>query len=366
MDKIVINLLSKETIPNFLAIREFEPQIVVSFVTDEFEDQISLFSRITKAEHQKVSVKAYNVDMVLNAVKNIAENYKEGTKLILNFTGGTKVMSAAMVLQGLLIGKNVELIYVNSALEQIEHVWLNEENQLITKSSLIQTKLSIKDNIALKGEQLKYVEESLSEHANERLELSEELALNSAFTGVFNKQGRFFENKNLKPEAFLKLRGNVEIGYTPNQLYAYTNQGEFEFPHPDGGRYLTGEWLEEFTFNELKKSNYFDYVGKGLKLDFKNFILQQKSFDKNELDVVVSKGLKSAIIECKAGKVTQEHVYKLDAIRNYLLGPFGKAMFVCRFTPPPNIIEKCKDLNIALCANSHLKNITGKTIKLLK
>jgi len=71
---------------------------------------------------------------------------------------------------------------------------------------------------------------------------------------------------------------------------------------------------------------------------------------------VVTKGRKAAIIECKAGGVFQDHVYKLATLKDYLLGPFGKAFLVCRFRPGnPGIAEKCRDLGVQLVSGREIR-----------
>ncbi|MEA3496633.1 MAG: DUF1887 family CARF protein, partial [Bacteroidota bacterium] len=102
---------------------------------------------------------------------------------------------------------------------------------------------------------------------------------------------------------------------------------------------------------------------------FSNVVFKYKAEkndkQKNEIDIVLTKGLKTVFIECKAGNVFQNHVYKLNSLKKYFLGPFGNAVLVTKYKPQPWIIEKCNDYNIKVLYGKHVKDIHNEIYKLL-
>lgn len=365
MERILVNILSKETLPNLIAIRHFSPHRVIALSTAEFSTQHKDFEVYCNLPHTKITVDAFNPEPIFEAIVNLKNELPPNAELIINYTGGTKVMSTAVVLQTILQLQNrAQLVYINTQMQRVELMQINDGKLEVGKET-ITVKLNIEDSIALRGESIKSIERSLSANALERVELTCLLSKHPALIPLFDKQKRFFEGRNLKHSFELDIAHKFYLSYNTKKIELEMKEGLMEYGHTDGGRYFTGEWLEEFVMYTLQQSECFDYVAKGLVLNFKSDVLRSKLWDKNELDIVVSNKLTTAILECKAGAVTQDHVYKLDAIRNYLLGPFGKAAFACRFAPSDNIKEKCKDLKISIIADQQLESIVEEINHLL-
>jgi len=71
---------------------------------------------------------------------------------------------------------------------------------------------------------------------------------------------------------------------------------------------------------------------------------------KSEIDILVNNHQKLIVIECKSGKVNQNDVYKVDAVREIYGGDISQAILASYYPVPANLREKCKTLQIALFA----------------
>ena len=374
MARILINLHSKQTIPNYIAIKEINPDKVVALATTDYSEQTNVFEEITGIAHVLTSIDAYNLEYNFNAIQNIINQWDHGDEIVINYTGGTKIMSVSLVLKVLLSAQQaLSFVYVNTYSNKLEYLKLSTDKKLKSFSGNINTKVLLETYILLKGEKIKSVEDRPTSNIIDRFNLTESLLLEKDLSKIFNKQGLFFKRKGLNSgpkKSYMHRLATCEISWTPNRITALWGSNKLDFPHQDGGKYFTGAWLEEYVFVKLAKTQFYDEVLSNVKFDFTSFSIENKPFKddifKNEMDVVVTKGLNTVFIECKAGQVKQDHVYKLQALRDYFLGTFGKAVMVCKLSPKPHIVEKCKDVNITIVSGNEIKNINKIINKLIE
>lgn len=76
---------------------------------------------------------------------------------------------------------------------------------------------------------------------------------------------------------------------------------------------------------------------------------------KNEIDVLLNNQQKLIFIECKSGQVTQNDIYKIDAVRETYGGDISLAVLASYYPVEDNLREKCKDLQINLFAPSYIE-----------
>ena len=75
---------------------------------------------------------------------------------------------------------------------------------------------------------------------------------------------------------------------------------------------------------------------------------------KNEVDVLLNNQQKLIFIECKSGNVTQNDIYKVDAVRETYGGDISLAVLASYYPVEDSLQEKCKDLQINLFAPAYI------------
>ena len=250
MSKVLINLHSAQTIPNYIAIKEIKPDLVIAFATEKFKDQVTLFESSTRIEHVYKEINAYDIESNFVIIQKLIDDLGEENELLINYTGGTKVMAISVILKILLsTNQKLSFIYVNTFGNSIEYLELSENKQLTTFNSDISVKIYLETYINLKGERLKSVEHRLTDKIIERYPLSEQLLINNSLSKIFNKQKTFFEGRNVKRENFID-HNNFELSWNNDSIDMKIKDNIYHYLHNDGGVYFTGGWLEEYVFDD--------------------------------------------------------------------------------------------------------------------
>lgn len=77
---------------------------------------------------------------------------------------------------------------------------------------------------------------------------------------------------------------------------------------------------------------------------------------KNEVDVLLNNQQQLIFIECKSGQVTQNDIYKVDAVRETYGGDISLAVLASYYPVDEHLQEKCKDLQINLFAPTYIND----------
>jgi len=115
---------------------------------------------------------------------------------------------------------------------------------------------------------------------------------------------------------------------------------------PDFAKYLSGGWFEEYVYAQCKP-----YEEKGIIKDLRINVkleldqaysggISERSSEHNELDITFTDGYSLYIVECKAGKVTQEQVMKLQNLVRFYGGVEGRGIVACCFPPSAESVRK--------------------------
>lgn len=102
--------------PIVLNIRLFDPEKILFLYTDKSEetlDKVVELCRLTPKEYSKAKVNETDPLDIYREIKKAYQEWKNPEKVYIDFTGGTKAMSAAAALAGALI--KVQLVYVGSS-----------------------------------------------------------------------------------------------------------------------------------------------------------------------------------------------------------------------------------------------------------
>jgi hypothetical protein len=383
MAKILINLLSEQTVQNYIAIKELAPEKVIALVTDKYLQQVDMFADITSVPHETIEVKPFLMQETITLLGAYLKDMSSEDEIILNFTGGTKIMALASVFAAMNLQATViKLLYVNTSKNCCEHYLWQNANMKPPQIEPFKDDIKFDLFVKLAGESIKSVGiNDISDIAN-RLTMTEWIFNQRANVGQC--YGECFEQVGARRKVcnskILQVKdGSREVAeiqwQADNLAVSPKDKKAFAVKMNEPGGYIAGGWLEELCFAKLHDSGLFDQVLGSVVIDLSETTKMSRSLhgyqagDKNELDVVVTKGVNATLIECKAGKLAQEHLYKLYALTEYLCGTYGKAFLVTAYPRRklekayPEFLEKARDMGITIVAGDDISNIAAITAK---
>lgn len=103
MKKILVSLISEQTIPNILAIHHFKPNELLFITTDEMEKKrkidaiMNTLQKLRLNYEDKSNRLVVQEDSIIDCHRKIDKwiEGKENSEFVINLTGGTKIMSIA-------------------------------------------------------------------------------------------------------------------------------------------------------------------------------------------------------------------------------------------------------------------------------
>jgi hypothetical protein len=335
--KILINIISGQTFPNFIATSIERPDVNVLLYTKESEVYLNNYVNALKhlgISHDKknnFSVDAFDIEKIETVCKDILSIYRSD-ELILNYTGGTKPMSIATFSVFRELGL---LLYVDSQSNKIHYY----KNGKYFDKVFDKIHCDVKTYLYLSGYDMEPPKQKIDwVFKREKLTL-----------WMMDYSINYIDEKGLNK--FLTIRKNFDkvIGanYTSHKgekLSEYfINVSERKSYANDA----QGGWLEEWTFLKLSQMKWFDYVQYSTK-PFNNKV-------HSEIDVFAIRNGIAYLFECKSGTVdTRNEIEKLFTNIQRYGGRFGKAVLVC-FEISPVMKDLAKLLNITVLTASGLR-----------
>ena len=352
MKKTIINIVSAQTLPNYLFVKQMYEQKdkivwIVSSNKKVQQAMSSLSSNLSDiTNQQKISLEEgseENVDCITNLLKKempINDNY------YVNLTGGTKLMAIAVYNFFKNNCKNASFFYIPLPRNIIKNIMTQEEKEITYRISISEY-LSLYDMKSRNGngrkpylsfEQAKdmfYKMNDIGEKYHNELSELRELKKKNRFDG---DNGR---NKS-KPRPYSDINGiNLKEGIggdkstRAERIENFIEQNELPkkcekgFISGEDMVCLTGEWLEDLVYYITEKKESPDEIMCG--------IVPMRNGDElsdNELDVIYIKDNKLYIRECKTnweeGKMFNEIVYKAVAIKSLFGLSVKSSVYSCR------------------------------------
>lgn len=318
--KIIVSLISEQTIPNFEFIKEKIKEIeALLFITTPSMEKSGNREWILKALGDNdlevldpILVNAFSFEDI---EEKLAQSINDEDLYLVNLTGGTKIMSLAVY--DFFKSVNSQMFYLTGRGQYIKiHPGRTKPVfNLKSKTSLTDYMIAYGFEITNKSTPLYSFDQSnqllkyfLNHFDKENdPEILEELR-NGRSKGIKNIEtiknlSSFLNKLNIKPQAENKL-------------------SKYEC------RYLSGDWLEEYLYyfllNELNISDF--EIGLGWNVE--------KNGNQNEFDVLVMRNNKLYLFECKTSiyldaeenwTFISDIIYKSDSLRNQL-GLFAQSI----------------------------------------
>lgn len=344
MKKTIVNIISEQTIPNYLFIKaNYELGDSLLFISsDKYKERIEWIVNTLAyrfpCEIERVVFPAgceerwVDMQELLQKVLSAEKHY------LVNLTGGTKYMS-------LLVQHVFEPF--KSKFGYIPH----PKNCFLVPNK----------NEALPLDYRITVDEYLSNYnvAYTHKEVVEEEAYTDCFfrrfvTGrlnfdVVNSLRAYRDKKQIKISEIETCEGTEkrprieglsdflkDIGF-PMGSEGVLNKKEIE--------YLTGGWFEEYMYHIIKKHIHPQDIRLGV------LIKKTENHNQNDLDVVFTSGNKLFVIECKTGidgvRMFNETVYKATAIKEAVLGLSANTFIVSLATEDEQLKATAKNMGIS-------------------
>lgn len=319
MKRILVNLVSEQTTPNFLFIKEMlqENDELLFISSEKFKNQIDW---ILKAVNE--------TDCIINKIilpdgieedwtfmiSLINQNLFKDNKYIVNLTCGTKYMSSAV--QKVFENFNAEFYYIPFP----KNIILKFGDKIVKEISY---RMSIKEffdcnntpipkhkNITKSEE---YTRSFFNLFTNSKVSYD---VIEKIRIGYRNKTVKITdietkENEEKKPQIPDLSKFLSKIDFT-QQEKEYLNKNETE--------YLTGGWFEEYIFSLIIEKISPQNILLGVELP----ITENNQISRRDLDIVFTFENKLFVIECKTGidreYMFNETVYKAAALKNERLG----------------------------------------------
>lgn len=291
MAKVLVSLVSDQTIPNVELIKEFENQVerFVFISSEKMRKQLSWIieaCNLTKDKYLTKEVNPYDIkdiELKLNELDFFDD------EIIVNITCGTKI--SLLVVNEFFRGIGATIYYVTG----------NKSQYLKVFPSRGQMSLTLNANIDLKTYLLSYgfrFEPNIPKH---EFEQSEKI-FNFYNECSHEVRNQIFEQIRLRREkVFNVLNNQIICEFLESVNYPITN---YTLSKKDT-KYLSGDWFEEWVYYKIKNDLEIqdDKIATGIE------ILKEGS--KNELDVVFLYEHKLYVIECKTAVYEKREIKKL-------------------------------------------------------
>lgn len=338
--KILINLIGGQTIPNLIAYKYVNPDLVILLYSEDSARQKDYFIQTcNSSQAEEIQIPPYDYYEIKSILRNILKKYSKD-ELILNFTSGTKIMSIA----------SFELFRENS----FESIYIDSQNNKIYKYKGIDVKsielnipLTLEEYLKINGHTFKLSEEK--EVDETKKEYFEYLEVNynkniAEFLAKINSSYETDKNKFYKEEYCLE-EGNYKYFWN-NEKKSSTivlNDQKFEIFGKDSIKYITGLWFEDLVYyKKFYDSNLYDEILRNIHIQ--NSKTKQ---DMIELDIIGLYKNNFHLFELKSGKPKREALNNLKTVKEQL-GRYTKVFLISYFDLDENdpLKDRMQDLGI--------------------
>lgn len=356
--EIMFHLVGEQAIPIFLAVIQFPKNVRHYLLTTESEKTKKTVANLketlkSKGFHAEIHIlgnekNATSFDVMNAQIKNVFKKYNpEGLACSFNITGGTKPMSISAVLASNTLKPKPSLFYLNFYSREI--LWLDGKTDPLTE------RMKLADFVLLAGLQLKTPEKITVEPSKKFLNFLADNAYHfqrcqvDFANYVQKKVDKYFTDGFKKLEESLQKKKKLAEWQSFWKQYL-DSAGEKGISKVAQASFLGGIWLEYYVYKKLKNvSGITEILHSAELMDNENAVRQ-------EIDVAYTDGFSLVIIECKAGKIIQDHIQKLENLRNVYAGAMSSGGIVC--------INKSQMSKIISSRIIDSKNIAAFSIKI--
>ncbi len=364
MKKILINIISGQLLPNYVATKHVNPDLCISLYTKDSKKLLKSFEDYfnNQMKFHDIEIDAYDYIKIYNTIKNTLNEYKNN-EIISNFTGGTKIMSLALF--NAAKEENIKNIYINT--EGNEIIEFTEEINTFP----IQIKTTIKEIFKLNGQEIEIQPAQLDDKYLDTYNFLKDYHL--VFERYINKfRTKFMKNIQIEPASkgsfagtFIKYENGfskVKFVFNGEPLYEKEEKGAELIT------FISGFWFEYYCLKVLENLNFFDELVMNVKLKVQNnnnSNINKKKVKNtatiNEIDIIGLKGIYPYIFECKSGNFSAANIDKLFGLKDSLtrysnLYVITYYRFKSSNPQNPPAMQKAREKNIEIITYEDLEN----------
>jgi hypothetical protein len=299
MPTLQINIISEQTIPNILFIKQFEGQtdgyVFVSTPKMNQQGQLQAIIEVCQIPANNYQVITVNEESLADVETQLeALHFKRSTHYLVNITGGTKIMSLGVY--SFFSRFNSQMYYLPIGKNDCKQIFPPANETVLA----LQHRVSLQQYLQAYGigiTNLHDINSLVQNPAVTQTFLNNNVSLNPLIRNLraYKEQREYTEQRKI---THLPLRNLPPELSTLNKLLQ-----NLHFKHRETKRtkrkrtyyYLLGQWLEEYVYSTIK--NLF-----GLDARFMgNSVAIHRQQVANELDVVLIYNNTIYVIECKTG-----------------------------------------------------------------
>lgn len=343
MNRVIVNIISEQTIPNYLFIKEmFQIGDKLLFISSQkFAERIEWIKQslgYVNCTIESILFQDGEEERWKDMESKLQVQLSSECSYIVNLTGGTKYMS--LLVQNVFERYNSLFFYIpfpkNELLKLSENDSIALDYRLTVKEYFSNYNVTFTEKKLVKGEAYcdyffnRFVDGTLNFKAIDLLRSYRNIKKKMA---VYSLETCMSTEKKPRIDGLSDFLSNIDFLMEES---GYLNRGEIE--------YLTGGWFEEYLYYKIKK-----YISpQDIKLGV--LIKRTENTNQNDLDVVFISGNKLFVIECKTGilgeKMFNETVYKATAIKEAVLGLSANTFIVSLAPKDDKLKNTAKNMGI--------------------
>ena len=365
MNRVHVCLVSAQPIPNLIPLRmeELRPEKVILLVSPDMKLQAERLEKIIKGwviKTEKISIAPYDLESARETCIEALLRH-DNDEIILNATGGTKIMAFAAF--EVFREKEKPVVYVDTQNNYID--FLSPERKKLVSRGVMKVPIylaSYGQNIVSETNEVDVpdthwaaVEAIIQE--GERLERG--ISILNRYVAPLRNARTFPFEIDIEDEDFKNVQFQGIVSILSRYGLLTLKENYIQFPSLSSVEFSSGGWLEEHIFKIVKSLNPTD-VRMNVKVKW-----ARPSESKNEYDVLLTHSNRLFIIECKTKRFSgkdishfgEDSIYKLDSLRDAAGGLYGKGMLVSFRRLTDEQKRRLKTNKLEFCEGQNIKNL---------
>jgi len=339
---VTYHLFGEQRMPSLLGIRQFDSKRHI-FLNSPRYPAACMKPFIREGEFGELTVDPWNARDVHETIVRDARRLSPKARIGVNLTGGTKLMFAGALSAARALG--AVPFYFDSPNRSVTFI------DSLRRDS-IKPINSVEPFLRVNSDGLSLADKSEMEGMS-----PDNQHLTETLWEQRQKMGRIYKELNKYCDAFEPFHvqeAGFDFKLEENAIATIQGHGlDMVFDNwPDFAKFLCGGWLEEYVHllcKPYEDAGVIHDLRINVKLNLSTTSQQNPDVEYNEIDIAFTDGFSLYIVECKAGKVTQEQVMKLQNLVRIYGGVEGRGIIAC--CSPPNaesVKKKIKDARLTL------------------